>query len=97
MNSEHLPLQKGSYKFIDYVQDEVLERAKRAKEKAAREAMEAQGQTAKPVKVNTRPHGNGVPAVTSSATSDDFIPVDQSSTQPDIDDQDPVLGVSDED
>ncbi|XP_015892283.3 uncharacterized protein At4g13200, chloroplastic [Ziziphus jujuba] len=92
-------LQSEQQKQVLDFQEEVLERAKRAKEKAAREALEAQGLTTKPVKANTTPRPNGAPlvSVTSSPTSDDFVPVEQSSTQPDTTDQDPVLGVSDED
>lgn len=77
-----------------------MQRAKSAKEKAAREAIEAQGPAAKPITVNARPVTvtNGVTSATPSPPSDDFTdqssPSDQTpptaTARPDIvDDQDP--------
>ncbi|KAF3436000.1 hypothetical protein FNV43_RR23092 [Rhamnella rubrinervis] len=100
-------LQSEQQKQVLDFQEEVLQRAKSAKEKAAREALEARGLTAKPISASTRPVTvtNGVSSsVSPSPTSDDSI--DQSSpsdetpstvtARPDIvndqDSQDPFSG-----
>lgn len=57
-----------------------MERAKRAKEKAALEALEAQGLTAKPIATVNTPTSNGAaPPSTPSPISDDSKPLNQSS------------------
>ena len=86
------------------MQEDVLERAKRAKEKAAREAMEAQGLIARSVTVESTPVANGIASV---ASTNDDNPEDQplsseqsSSTveaEPDNANQNPVSRVSNED
>lgn len=55
-----------AYLFVYYWQEEVLERAKRAKEKAAREAMEAQGLiTSKSTTIDIAPATDSISPVTS--------------------------------
>lgn len=59
----------------------MLERAKRAKEKAAREAIEAQGLIARPATVETRPLANGTASAASPSTRNDVGSMDQSSEE----------------
>ena len=71
------------------MQEDVLERAKRAKEKAAREAMEAPGLVPKSVTLETGPVPNGT-SVTASPTTTNDVTIDP-------DDEDPAISVSDQD
>lgn len=90
------------------MQEDVLERAKKAKEKAAREAMEAQGLIPKSTIVDTSPATDSVDSVTASSTVSEISAADPSSlsspttpmSQPDrgpADKQEPALGVSNDD
>lgn len=83
-------LQAEQQKQVQEFQEDVFERAKRAKEKAAREAMEAQGLIPTSAAVNT---GNGsVVTPTSSSTTRPVSPsVDMNANS---DTNDPVVGVS---
>lgn len=99
---------KENISFIGDMQEDVLERAKKAKEKAAREAMEAQGLIPKPTTVDTTPATDSVDSVTSSSTvseisaanpssvSSPATPMDQLDRDP-ADKQEPALGVSNDD
>ncbi|KAG9154406.1 hypothetical protein Leryth_000834 [Lithospermum erythrorhizon] len=78
-------VQAEQQKQVQEFQDEVLERAKRAKEVAAREAMEAQGIIPKSSTVEMSTNGNGVPETSSSAlkaASPEYVPPAVSSVQP---------------
>lgn len=68
----------------------MLERAKRAKERAAREAMEAQGLIARPAAVETTPLANGTASAASPSTRNDVGSVDQSEEGQYITGQNPV-------
>jgi hypothetical protein len=82
---------------IDYMifdmQEDVLERAKRAKEKAAREALEAQGLISKPTTAQTTPATDSVNSVTPPSVTSEITAVNPSSSsvpttplaRPDID------------
>ncbi|KAF9611193.1 hypothetical protein IFM89_027507 [Coptis chinensis] len=82
--------------------EDVLERAKRAKEKAAREAMEAQGLAPKSTTVSTA-YDVVPPAVSNSPATNGTPDVSASSSDPDITttsnysiDKDPLLGTFDD-
>ncbi|XP_021273938.1 uncharacterized protein At4g13200, chloroplastic isoform X1 [Herrania umbratica] len=64
------------------MQEEVLERAKRAKEKSAREAMEAQGLIPKSAAVNATTVTNGAASKASPPTANDRISGNSSSYNP---------------
>lgn len=96
--------------FIYYMQEDVLERAKRAKERAAREAMEAQGLISKSTTERTTPatnHANSVtsPSTTSAAASASpsslsgpTTPTPTALSEADAaNKEEPVLGVSNDD
>jgi len=75
-------LQAEQQKQVEDFQADVLERAKRAKEKAAREAAEAQGLVSKSAKENITPVTitNGVSPITATTTTSTVVtPVDQPS------------------
>ena len=99
---------KENISFFGDMQEDVLERAKKAKEKAAREAMEAQGLIPKPTTVDTTPATDSVDSVTSSSMVSEISAANPSSlsspatpmAQPDrdpADKQEPALGVSNDD
>lgn len=84
------------------MQEDVLERAKKAKEKAAREAMEARGLVPKSRTVNATPVSaatSASPSTTNNVTparpSEPITP--DAETDPNPGDQGSSLGVSDED
>ncbi|XP_075652632.1 uncharacterized protein LOC142622949 [Castanea sativa] len=100
-------LQAEQQKQVQDFQEDVLERAKKAKEKAAREAMEAQGLIPKSTVVDT-PATDSVDSVTASSTVSEISAADpsslSSSTTPmsqsyrgPADKQEPALGVSNDD
>lgn len=68
------------------MQEEVLERAKRAKEKAALETMKANGLVTKSTTVKTTPVTNGVASVSSSQTATYVSPPNQ----PSVSEQSPL-------
>ncbi|KAK6164261.1 hypothetical protein DH2020_001125 [Rehmannia glutinosa] len=70
-------LQAEQQKQVQEFQEEVLEKARRAKEQAAREAMEAKGLISKSTAVEKIPAVNGV-AVNASSAADSVISVDSS-------------------
>lgn len=72
------------------MQEEVLEKARRAKEKAAREAMEAQGLIPKSSTPNIAPVTNGVAAQSDTR-------VEPATTKPGLTNEDPLVGLSNED
>lgn len=86
------------------MQEEVLEKAKRAKEKAAREAVEAQGIVTKSTTLKTTPVTN---SVVSAPTTTYVRPVDQPSVseqspstdkeESDVVNQDVAIGIPNED
>lgn len=78
----------------NYTQDEVLERAKRAKEKAAREALEAQGLIPKSTTAATDSVTST--ASTTSAETPANSPLLSNPNSPCPPNEDPVLGVSNE-
>ncbi|KAM3711441.1 hypothetical protein ACB098_01G109800 [Castanea mollissima] len=100
-------LQAEQQKQVQDFQEDVLERAKKAKEKAAREAMEAQGLIPKSTVVDT-PATDSVDSVTASSTvseisaadpsslSSPTTPMSQSDRGP-ADKQEPAIGVSNDD
>ncbi|KAK7832482.1 uncharacterized protein At4g13200, chloroplastic [Quercus suber] len=101
-------LQAEQQSQIQDFQEDVLERAKKAKEKAAREAMEAQGLIPKSTIVDTTPATDSVDSVTASSTVSEISAANPSSlsspttpmSQPDrgpADKQEPALGVSNDD
>ncbi|XWS76117.1 hypothetical protein CRYUN_Cryun01aG0149300 [Craigia yunnanensis] len=75
-------LQAEQQKQVLDFQEEVLERAKRAKEKAAREAVEAQGLIPKSTAVSATSVTNGAPSKVSSSTANDRISGNSSSYNP---------------
>ncbi|OMP03980.1 hypothetical protein COLO4_10043 [Corchorus olitorius] len=75
-------LQAEQQKQVLDFQEEVLERAKRAKEKAAREALEAQGLILKSTAVNSTSVTNGAASKASPSTSDDGVSANLSSDNP---------------
>ncbi|KAK6238902.1 hypothetical protein QUC31_004371 [Theobroma cacao] len=75
-------LQAEQQKQVQDFQEEVLERAKRAKEKAAREAMEAQGLIPKSTAVNATSVTNGAASKASPPTAKDRISGKSSSYNP---------------
>lgn len=89
------------------MQEEVLERAKKAKERAAREAMEAQGLIPKSATPNVSPATNSVaseitPSAVNSATpaeppAQSNTSVQPATTKPELTNDDPLDGVSNED
>ncbi|KAF8014811.1 hypothetical protein BT93_H0565 [Corymbia citriodora subsp. variegata] len=83
-------LQAEQQKQVQEFQEDVFERAKRAKEKAAREAMEAQGLIPTSAAANTGNGSVGLP--TSSSTPSSVSPSVDSNA--DSDSNDPVVGVS---
>ncbi|KAL6210917.1 hypothetical protein ACLB2K_016147 [Fragaria x ananassa] len=94
-------LQAEQQKQVEEFQADVLERAKKAKEKAAREAAEAQGIVSKPTTESVTPVTvtNGVSSVTPTTTSTDITPA---VSQPSLSDPTPsitknVPGPADED
>ncbi|PON51971.1 hypothetical protein PanWU01x14_212140 [Parasponia andersonii] len=95
-------LQSEQQKQVQEFQEDVLERAKRAKEKAAREALEAQGLISGSVTVEATPVTNNTTSVTSPSASNDGSPVDQplssepTPTGPDIANQNPTSRLSNE-
>ncbi|XP_062078872.1 uncharacterized protein At4g13200, chloroplastic [Humulus lupulus] len=100
-------LQSEQQKQVQEFQEDVLERARRAKEKAAREAMETQGLISRSVTVGTTTVNNGITSGTSSLTSNDVSPIDQpfsadstpsaADMERDITNQNPVSRLSNED
>ncbi|KAK9282542.1 hypothetical protein L1049_005463 [Liquidambar formosana] len=94
-------LQAEQQKQVQDFQEDVLERAKRAKEKAAREAMETQGLIPQSIPVNTSAVTDGVTSTTPSSATDDITPAKTSplsiNTDPDPANNDPVVGVSSDD
>ncbi|XWS31301.1 hypothetical protein CRYUN_Cryun23aG0065300 [Craigia yunnanensis] len=75
-------LQAEQQKQVLDFQEEVLERAKRAKEKAAREAMEAQGLIPKSTAVSATSVTNGTASKVSPSTTNDRISGNSSSYNP---------------
>ncbi|XP_021273939.1 uncharacterized protein At4g13200, chloroplastic isoform X2 [Herrania umbratica] len=75
-------LQAEQQKQVLDFQEEVLERAKRAKEKSAREAMEAQGLIPKSAAVNATTVTNGAASKASPPTANDRISGNSSSYNP---------------
>ncbi|OMO88909.1 hypothetical protein CCACVL1_08119 [Corchorus capsularis] len=75
-------LQAEQQKQVLDFQDEVLERAKRAKEKAAREALEAQGLIPKSSTINSTSVTNGAASKASPSTSDDGVSANLSPDNP---------------
>ncbi|XP_022771424.1 uncharacterized protein At4g13200, chloroplastic-like [Durio zibethinus] len=75
-------LQAEQQKQVLDFQEEVLERAKRAKDKAAREAMEAQGLIPKSTAVSATSVTNGTASKVSSSTADDKISANSPSYDP---------------
>ncbi|KAM1791647.1 hypothetical protein ACFX12_035590 [Malus domestica] len=74
-------LQAEQQKLVEEFQEDVLERAKKAKEKAAREAVEAQGiVTSTTESITPVTTTNGVTAVSSTTTTTVVTPVNQSSS-----------------
>lgn len=100
-------VQAEQQKQVQEFQEDVLERAKRAKEVAARESMEAQGLTPKSSTVGMSTNGNGVSVTSSGAwksTPQEYGPpavstmLDDPSLPPSSPDGgDPLLGVPIED
>ncbi|GMN50342.1 hypothetical protein TIFTF001_019501 [Ficus carica] len=97
-------LQTEQQKQVHEFQEDVLERAKRAKEKAAREAMEAQGLIVRSITVESTPVANGIASVASTSNDnpeDQPLSSEQSSStveaEPDNANQNPVSRVSNED
>lgn len=93
-------LQAEQQKQVQDFQEEVLERAKKAKERAAREAMEAQGIIPKSTSTNIPPVTNGVASEITQSAVNSVTPADksvQSNTSPRPTNDDPVLGASNED
>lgn len=95
-------LQAEQQKQVQEFQEDVLERAKKAKEKAAREAMEARGLVPKSRTVNATPVSaatSASPSTTNNVTparpSEPITP--DAETDPNPGDQGSGLGVSDED
>lgn len=84
-----------AYLFVYCWQEDVLERAKRAKEKAAREAMEAQGLvTSKSTSIDIAPATDSISSVTSpSGLNTPTAESDGGAS----DEVEPVLGVSNDD
>ncbi|GMY33948.1 hypothetical protein FCV25MIE_29190 [Fagus crenata] len=86
-------LQAEQQKQVQDFQEDVLERAKRAKEKAAREALEAQGLISKPTTAQTTPATDSVNSVTPPSVTSEITAVNPSSSsvpttplaRPDID------------
>lgn len=81
------------------MQDEVLERAKKAKEKAAREAMEAQGLFPKSTASNSPSPTASEPTIVSAAVDEATIITSPSSSDskdesPNNGSTDPLLGIS---
>lgn len=64
------------------MQEEVFERAKRAKEKAAREAMEEQGLVPKSTTINTTSITDGFTSTTSPSTVNAVTPATSPSSAP---------------
>ncbi|XVF32230.1 hypothetical protein REPUB_Repub17cG0063400 [Reevesia pubescens] len=75
-------LQAEQQKQVLDFQEEVLERAKRAKEKAAREAMEAQGLIPKSTTVSETSVTNGAASKASSSIANDRISANSASYNP---------------
>ncbi|XP_041002992.1 uncharacterized protein At4g13200, chloroplastic-like [Juglans microcarpa x Juglans regia] len=88
-------LQAEQQKQVQDFQDEVLERAKRAKEKAAREAMEAQGLiTSKSTTIDIAPATDSI----SPVTSPPGLNTPTAESDPGASDEvEPALGVSNDD
>jgi hypothetical protein len=76
---------------FDHVQEDVLGRAKKAKEQAAREAMEGQGIIPKPTTVGTTSVNQGVSQTPSPSTANAVKTDSNPATKG------PVLGVSSDD
>ncbi|KAL5798789.1 hypothetical protein ACOSQ2_003609 [Xanthoceras sorbifolium] len=99
-------LQAEQQKQVQEFQEDVFERAKKAKEKAAREAMETRGLVPNTTVVNTAPATVGPSSTISPSTSGGVTPVNSSSlsdpitpdaeTDPDPTDKGPVSGFSKE-
>ncbi|KAJ4850985.1 hypothetical protein Tsubulata_033382 [Turnera subulata] len=87
-------LQAEQQRQIQDFQEDVFERAKRAKEKAAREAMEAQGIVRKPSSVDATPVNGATPENSASSTETTINSIGEST---DPAEQGPVIGVSDDD
>ncbi|KAK3205662.1 hypothetical protein Dsin_019708 [Dipteronia sinensis] len=93
-------LQAEQQKQVQEFQEDVLERAKKAKEQAARETMEARGLVPKSSVVNTASatispsNSSGGAPVSSSSLSDPITP--DAETDPDPTDKGPVLGFANE-
>ncbi|CAD5327763.1 unnamed protein product [Arabidopsis thaliana] len=81
--------QAEQQKQVQEIQEEVLERAKKAKERAARETMEEQGLVAsKPVAITRNPDAVVVASVTSTSTVESktiMVDVEESSSSSDED------------
>ncbi|KAK3003912.1 hypothetical protein RJ639_019037 [Escallonia herrerae] len=98
-------LQVEQQKQVQDFQEEVLEKAKRAQEKAAREALEAQGLISKSSSANKTTVSNGVSSTTTASTADaaasSYSPPNSSVVIPDNNqnaaNSDPLLGVPNED
>ncbi|XP_076895843.1 uncharacterized protein LOC143548620 [Bidens hawaiensis] len=92
-------LQAEQQKQVQEFQDEVLERAKKAKEKAAREAMEAQGLVPKSTASNSSSPTASEPTIVSAAVDEATIIASPSSSDskdesPNNGSTDPLLGIS---
>ncbi|KAK9057425.1 hypothetical protein SSX86_022260 [Deinandra increscens subsp. villosa] len=92
-------LQAEQQKQVQEFQDEVLERAKKAKEKAAREAMEAQGLVPKSSSSNNSSPTGSEPQNASAAVDEPAIVISSSSSgsedqSPNNGRTDPLLGIS---
>ncbi|KAK2977735.1 hypothetical protein RJ640_026978 [Escallonia rubra] len=94
-------LQAEQQKQVQDFQEEVLEKAKSAKEKAAREALEAQGLISKSSTANKTTVSNGVSSTTAASTVDAYSSANSSVVIPDNNqntaNSDPLLGVPNED
>ncbi|GLU07903.1 hypothetical protein SLE2022_248420 [Rubroshorea leprosula] len=93
-------LQAEQQKQVQEFRNDVLERAKRAKEKAAREAIEGQGVIPKSTAMNTTSITNGAtPAspLTPTNSSSSSPLISEAETDQDPADTGPVLGISNDD